>query len=248
MLRNQCNCVISYHLSEGANPRRNGERWLAREVAATATTFIDVGANVGDWAGEFVSAMPGPGRGLLFEPSQHALARLKPRFHLSPHLEIVEAAVSDKPGEMPYFEEPDAGETSSLLSAHSNARAQQRQVPVTTLDEQAEAHGLNFVDFLKIDTEGYDLHVLRGASGLIERQQVGVIQFEYNAPWALAGSTLAEAYALLEKFGYTVLLLKSRGLYKLDYPRYGEFFAYSNFVALAPQQLKKMDYFVRGTL
>lgn len=85
---------------------------------------------------------------------------------------------------------------------------------------------------LKIDAEGYDLHVLLGARGLLESRRIGVVQFEYNAPWARAGSTLSFAFQLLRGAGYRVFLLKAGGLYRFEPDRVGEYFHYSNFVAL----------------
>jgi FkbM family methyltransferase len=249
LFRNQCNCVIAYHLGETADAHINGENWLTEIIAPTATTFIDVGANVGNWSDFFLSGMLNQSKqskGLLFEPSLFAVSKLNQRFRHIENIEVIEAAVSDNVGEMPFFEEPNAGETSSLVGAHSNNQAKPTQVKVTTIDEEVAKRQLGFIDFLKVDTEGYDLHVLRGASALLKNHQVGIVQFEYNAPWALAGSTLAEAYKLLEGFDYKVFLLKSNGLHVLDYSRYGEFFSYSNFVAISPDKFPAMSKFVRG--
>ena len=90
------------------------------------------------------------------------------------------------------------------------------------------------------------MRVLRGASGLLSQQLIGVIQFEYNKPWLLTNSTLAEAYGLLESFDYSVFLLRARGLFVLDYQRYGEYFGYSNFVAVAPDRLPALKPFIEG--
>ncbi len=100
---------------------------------------------------------------------------------------------------------------------------------------------------LKIDAEGYDLRVLQGAKQLLRDQSIGVIQFEYNRPWAEAGSTLSAALKLLESCGYKVLLLKSTGLYNLDHSFYGECFYYANFVAVAPAKMPLLQDSI-GTL
>ena len=94
------------------------------------------------------------------------------------------------------------------------------------------SRGIETIDFLKIDTEGHDLHVLRGAAGLLERKAIGVIQFEYVDAWAPAGATLGAALDLLAGFGYRAFLLKREGLYHFDYKTFGEFFTYANFVAM----------------
>src|SRR5437773_2071085 len=72
-LRNQCHAVIAQHLQDGPDADHNGEAWLAGLVAPGATTFIDVGANIGSWAAIFLAGMPAPALGLLIEPSTSAV-------------------------------------------------------------------------------------------------------------------------------------------------------------------------------
>jgi Methyltransferase FkbM domain len=123
-----------------------------------------------------------------------------------------------------------------------------RPVQMSTIDLELDRLGLGQVDFLKIDTEGYDLRVLVGAASRLQRGDIGVVQFEYNKPWREAGSTLAAAYQLLEKHGYSVYLLRKDGLYSLRYALYGEYFEYSNFVALRPDWDERLKRFQRGPI
>jgi FkbM family methyltransferase len=169
--------------------------------------------------------------GLLFEPSAQAAACLKDRFGSDERLRIVEAAVGDVPGALELHEEPDAGETTSLVAGHSGSDAITRTVAVVTIDAEL---GADRLDLLKIDTEGYDLHVLRGARRALAEHRIAVVQFEYNRPWARAGSTLAAAYELLQGLGYEVFALRHDGLHAIPYDHLGDFFSYANFVAVAP--------------
>lgn len=56
-------------------------------------------------------------------------------------------------------------------------------VPVSTLDEQVEIHSMSRVDFIKIDVEGFELDVLKGAVEMI-KQFSPLIFLEFNS-WAL---------------------------------------------------------------
>ena len=67
-LRNQCDALIACHLGESVRPQANGEAWLLGLIAPESACFVDVGANVGEWAEMFTRAMPGAGKGLCFEP------------------------------------------------------------------------------------------------------------------------------------------------------------------------------------
>ncbi len=226
----------------------NGEDWWIRTIAPHCQTFVDVGANVGHWSAAFCQFLPPQGRSLLFEPSAEAQTILQERFAADSRLEIVAAALSDTVGTARFYEEPNAGETSSLVAQHSQTQAQSRWIPVTTLDRAIAERGWARVDFLKIDAEGYDFHVLRGAQELLQQQRIGSLQFEYNAPWALVGSTLGAALRFLHDFGYTSFLLKAAGLHRFDYAKYGEFFGYANFVALSPARLPMVASAIRPLL
>lgn len=242
-LRNQCNCVIHRRLEDTADATVNGEMSLIEKLAPHCRTFVDVGANVGRWSAAFAASMPPGGRGLLFEPSLSAQQALRERFYRDERIEIVPMAVSDTSGTAIFFEEPDSGETSSLVPHQSRVGAQPRTVSTTTLDRETSERGWEKIDFLKIDAEGYDFRVLQGARQLLSSQNIGGLQFEYNASWALAGSTLARALGDLHDFGYQTFLLKSEGLYRFghrEYEKYRDFFGYANFVAFSPPLLSLM--------
>lgn len=245
-VRNQCRGVIAYHLCDSTSILRNGEARLIGLLAPKTHTFVDVGANVGAWTALLLEHSPQQCRGILFEPSEYAANVLLRRFAGRNGIEIVNAAVAEVSGKGTFWEVSPAGETSSLVSPDAENPTATREVVVTTLDEELRTRGLTKVDFLKIDREGYDFHVLQGATELIARAAIGAIQFEYGAQWAKAGSTLAGAYRLLESCGYRVFLLKSQGLFELDYGRYGEFFSYSNFVAVSAGRMPDVCPFVRG--
>lgn len=178
--------------------------------------------------------MPRDARLVCFEPSDSAAHRLAERFRQEPRVEIVRVAVADAPGRRSFFQEPDAGETSSLARENTTGRAQRRVVDVTTIDAEAERMGIDRVDMLKVDCEGFDLAVLRGAERLLGAGRVRLIQFEYNEPWRHAGATLSAALALLIRHGYGIRAVTPNGPREFDYAGFGETFTYANFVALAP--------------
>lgn len=239
-IRNQMDAVIAAHLNDGISIPDNGEAWLISKIAPKASTFIDVGANTGVWARSFLNAMSAPKKGLLFEPAPTALSQLNSRFpsEISENLlEVIPVAVSDRRSEMAFYAEENSGETSSLIESHSCRGAKKIMVKTTTIDYEVAVRGIPFVDFVKVDAEGYDFYVLKGAEKLLQNKQVGVIQFEYNAPWAYSSSTLFAALEFLRHLQYDVYLLKRDGLYLPEYSLYGEYYAYSNYIAVQPGYL-----------
>jgi hypothetical protein len=76
------------------------------------------------------------------------------------------------------------------------------QVALTTLDEYCHPWKISNVLFLKIDTEGHDLFVLRGARALLDSGSVAFIEFEYNSTWIASRTFLRDAFEFMKSFGY----------------------------------------------
>jgi len=229
-LRNQCQIIIARAHSATRYPEVNGEaRWL-RAVLDQIQYAVDVGANRGDWTNMVLQG----GRAehlLLIEPSSSAQEKLRRRFSGNPHVEIVEAAAGSAPGMLPFFEEPDAGETSSLLAGFSQEN-RKRQVQVTTVDGEVGKRKWPRVDFLKIDAEGFDFRVLEGCRQLFLDGKVRYGQFEYNGPWRLAGATLTFALRWLQDLGYECFLVLPDGLHQPKTDVYWDYYSYSNYAII----------------
>jgi FkbM family methyltransferase len=138
-VRNQSNRVIAYHLGQSAHSDANGEFALLDCVAPHVRTFVDVGANVGEWS-EFMLDR-GATQGFLFDASAQCAVALKARFQ-GRNCIVKEAAVSEAVGTAQFAEEAGFGETSSLAGSpapDSRGEISYRTVPVTTLDAEFPA-------------------------------------------------------------------------------------------------------------
>jgi FkbM family methyltransferase len=70
-------------------------------------------------------------------------------------------------------------------------------VEVTTLDKIVGRHASGVCDFLKIDVEGYELDVLRGAKEILTKNSVRVVTAAYHYP-----DEIQEIAQYLRKLGY----------------------------------------------
>lgn len=130
------------------------------QLARGSSVIADVGGNIGLYSCIGAAAMP-DGRVVAFEPAPGNLEFLRRNVDangVGDRVEIVGAAVSDKSGEARLYLSDSMGNHS--LAAENAASARHVDVPVTTIDEH---FGGARVDILKIDVEGFDVHVLRGA-------------------------------------------------------------------------------------
>jgi FkbM family methyltransferase len=245
-IQNQCRAVISRSHGAGTGDRElNGEAMMMRHLGHSLHYFVDVGANVGAWTASALLA-PDVRGGLLFEPSEEAVEVLTRRFANRSSISIVRAAAGEARQEITFYEEPGAGETSSVVFGASDARGRAKSVQMTTIDSEVERLGWPSVDYLKIDAEGYDFYVLRGASKLLAAKRVTMGQFEYGDAWRLSGSTLTFAIRWLADLGYECFLLKGSGLYTPQPEEYGEYFGFSNYVFCNSDSKELIESLLRG--
>ena len=129
--------------------------------APTGWICFDVGANVGAITLALAKYGGPAARVHAFEPGPPNLQRLRANLELNPDLaarvDVVPAGVGDEPGELRWREEPDNPGNALLGPEGTHA------VPVITLDHYAREHALRRVDFIKIDVEGMELAVMKGA-------------------------------------------------------------------------------------
>lgn len=134
-----------------------------RETAGWCS--IDAGANVGAVTLALAKFSGAAGRVIAFEPGPPNLKRLKANLELNPELSarvrVVAQGLSDKPGTL-YWEEESGNPGNALLRASETDKTS--AVPVTRIDDYLSANPVERLDFIKIDVEGMELAVLRGAA------------------------------------------------------------------------------------
>jgi len=221
--RNQASAVISAHFSDVDGPAENGEYALIDLIAPDADNFIDVGGNVGEWSARFLSRMTGVRQGLIVDANSDCVHTLRKRFGEYRNVRILDAALSDYSGNSRFFEAPGSASALSTLTTPSRkmSAVMARSVRVTTLDDEVAALGWDRVSMLKIDAEGHDLFVLRGARQLLSERKVDFVQFECNSTWYPVGVSIVAANAFLESVGYRIFQLAREGLRTIDIDYYG---------------------------
>lgn len=143
-------------------------------LAEDSGLILDVGANIGIHACVAAARLPEHGRLIGFEPVPTNLAYLRSnltRNGLADRVRVEPLAVGDEVGEMTIHLVAASG-NHSLARNVIGASTGTLPVRVTTIDAYlAEAGQPMPVDVLKVDVEGYDGHVLRGAAGLLHTQR-----------------------------------------------------------------------------
>jgi FkbM family methyltransferase len=166
--------------------------------------MLDVGAHHGSSCARFVR------EGWIvhaFEPDDGNRAELVRRLGKHPNLHIDGRAVADQPrsGVEFYTSEVSTG-ISGLMAFHESHR-ESAKVDVTTVSDYLAETALTTrgVDFLKIDTEGYDLKVLEGVPWETSAPRLILCEFEDGKTRAL-GYTFTDLTEFLAAKGYRMII------------------------------------------
>ncbi|HWA62607.1 MAG TPA: FkbM family methyltransferase [Caulobacteraceae bacterium] len=182
---------------------------LLRPLVPADGVVLDVGAHAGQFAKLFARLAP-RGQVWAFEPSAYARSILVPALALnglSRRVHVVPAGLSDAPGELVLhtplkrtgalgFGTAHLGEGGEALGVHDQA------VRLLTLDAFAAERGLDRLDVIKIDIEGWELRALMGGAATLARFRPAILLEADAAMLARAGDDPAALFGFLEGLGY----------------------------------------------
>lgn len=156
---------------------------LASLIGAGASTYWDVGANIGSIALPLLAEFPAL-RAFLFEPSPQVLARLlrnvAANTALIDRVQIYGLALSNAPGPVEFWTSAEAHNSGvgGLGPSHNRAAFPLRSLG-TTVDELLK-DGVPAPQVMKIDVEGFEREVLEGMRGLLSSKPDLAIVLEHS--------------------------------------------------------------------
>ena len=151
----------------------------------------------------------------------------------------INAGLSDSDGTMELY----INEESSGVNSFYNRRLEglgityekSETVRVTTVDGYCYENAIPHIDFLKVDVEGHELAVMRGAAEMLKKQVIDYIQFEYGGCWIDSRTLFLDMYDFLTSFGYIIGKIMPKGIEFYDnYDQRLETFQMANFLACKP--------------
>jgi FkbM family methyltransferase len=211
---------------------RLSERW-----GAPITCVFDVGANSGQTSRIIHDRFP-DARVCAFEPHPDTFKRLT-RELKGCHAEAFNIALSDRSGEAELFTY-ETDQINSLTAMSPSAVrfgkvGKSMPVQILTVDEFCSLHNIHTIDVLKVDVEGCEMAVLKGAAGVLEAGKVRFVYTEFNDIFERGGRTggaLSPIAAYVETFG-----LHFVASYTDDVVTEGELFGVHNALfAASPQK------------
>lgn len=235
------------------NMTTNGEISVLRQVlgrrGAEDHNFVafDVGANIGQWATFLLELAGKRGGGVhCFEPSPATFSKLKAAMAKYRSAEervfCINAGLSDLKGTRDlYIKEEGSGINSFYnrrLEGLGISYDESETVQVTTVDGYCREKDISHIDFLKVDVEGHELAVMRGAREMLKKQGIDYVQFEYGGCWIDSRTLFLDMYDFLTSFGYIIGKIMPRGIEFYDkYDQRLETFQMANFLACKPRNI-----------
>ncbi|MFQ3671763.1 MAG: FkbM family methyltransferase [Verrucomicrobiia bacterium] len=225
-----------------SNPESNGEFALLGCLAPGLKRVVDGGANRGEWAGWLWKR----NRGLelaCVEPHPTLASAAEKRLQ-GTGARVFRAALGAEDGEAElhvYADEYSEGHSlyrreSIGVSYGVAAQTRSVRVPVWKVDRVLAEAGWETACYLKLDVEGHEPEVLRGAEAALKEGRVGAGQFEYGGTYIDARVLLKDAFAVLTATGCEVFLVMPWGLRRVG--------AYDS--RLENFQFKTFAFFRRG--
>ncbi len=223
-----------------------GERYfqqLLKKRKIEINTVFDVGANAGGFVMDIMKSFP-TSKIHAFEPHPRTFTLLKKNVKTK-NVILNNIGIGEKNASITLWDFADDAllkhtqPTSTLASVHKEVitklhgqKAQGFKAKMITVDTYCHENKIESIDILKMDTEGNELDVLKGAKKMIQRNKVKIVQFEFNEMNAFSRSFLKDFYDELPY--YTFYRLMPYGLYPLgEYrPSTWEIFAFQNIVAV----------------
>jgi FkbM family methyltransferase len=179
---------VEAFLRHGGHFERDAVNFASRFLEP-GMSAVDVGANIGAFTASFAVAVAPTGRVHAFEPLEAARRRLLRTLELNSLVNVIvsPAAVSNEGGKSKLFSYGPGFESWSTLAPRTIKLADRTLdtatseiVETTTLDDYCEHAGVARIDLLKIDVEGAEQRVLRGAPRLLEEGRADVVIVEVS--------------------------------------------------------------------
>jgi FkbM family methyltransferase len=194
-LRDELSRVVYYRGWVDAATDRWFDEWLR-----PSDTYVDVGAHIGYFVSRALRRLGATGSVVAIEPNPETFAKLAAAFADS-RVEAIEAAAGEVRSRMPIGIPAGAYRHQSSRASLASAASDQLPGPdvdVLPLDEILAGRR---VRLLKIDTEGFEAAVLRGARDTLSRTDAVLVELNPSA-LASAGSNPSEVIGMLSEAGF----------------------------------------------
>ena len=176
-------------------------------------TFLDIGANIGYYTALALSIMKGDGRIIALEPDPENFSYLLKTVSANggKNVHCIRKAASDHVGSMTLFTNSNnRGDNRLYANRLSTSSCEVEVMPVDLL---LKGIGVSSLDFIKIDVQGYEGHVLGGMHQIMLQSPRLTLLSEFWPDGLRHAGTSPESYISgLWDLGFSLFELREKGI------------------------------------
>lgn len=229
----------------------SGEGWVLRHLPRVGgrrrpRVFFDVGAHKGEYSGEILKVYGSDAEIFCFEPARATYDVLQDKLKGNSNVRTFNVGMSDEEGSVDLYSDALVSGRASVYrrgaSDGPDDTYTSERIKLATIDAFCEKEGIDRIDLLKIDVEGHELSVLKGAQRMVSSGSVLYIQFEFSEFNMESRAFFRDFFNMLTP-RYSIYRILRRGLARIDeYNAYQEVFKTTNYLAVIreEQQQKKV--------
>jgi FkbM family methyltransferase len=223
-------------LNHKTNKQSGEKHFLRYEInLLNGGVVFDVGANIGNYCSFLNNEYPSC-RIYAFEPHPLTYQILLKNTN-GRGIKTFNLALGASEGSLTLYDYAN-NDGSSHASLHNGVIEQihksiaiEHRVKLISLDHFVKEQGINHISLLKIDTEGHEFEVLRGADSLLKSGKIEIIHFEFNEMNVFSRVFFRDIWEFLPNYDFYRMLPNGLVPIQKYSPVFCEIFAYQNIVA-----------------
>jgi len=214
-------------------------RRMSKELSKKNNAVIfDVGANVGKYTLAINEEMTNSYKAYCFEPSPSTFKALQKNTEGIKNINCVNLGLGETTESTVLYFNSESNTQSSVIKrdmshwGESYNLVNEERINITTLELFCKQENIDFIDFMKVDVEGYEMSMFRGAQEMIKNKKIGTIQFELGVASVDGKYFFKDVFYLLNE-NYRIYRITMKNLFEIkSYSELYEVFLTTNYLAI----------------
>lgn len=193
---------------------------VKRLITSHNPVIFDVGANIGNWSYNVLGIFK-RAEIHIFEPSKpHFELLSKKLVNFQRRCFINNFGLSNETESLKLHKNDEITGSATLCEStniYKNLKNITEEVDLISGEKYLKKNNIKFIDFLKIDVEGWEFPVLKGFENLIDRNSINFVQFEITPNNFTRSESFRDFFDFFSSKNYKVSIIKPSGKLKFIY-------------------------------